>query len=59
MIQLKKRKDGIIVYYRCKCCGKEVTIPRQKSRQRGIGHIKDLWCPWCKTKEKFVEIGIW
>lgn len=59
MIQLKKRKDGIIVYYRCVYCGNEMTVPRRKSRKRGDGHIKDLWCPWCKVDAKFTEIGIW
>jgi len=56
---LKKRKDGIIVYYRCVYCGNEMTVPRRKSRKRGDGHIKDLWCPWCKVDAKFTEIGIW
>ena len=56
---MRKRNGYFIVYYKCKYCGNEFTIPRQVSKMRGVGHIKDIWCPWCKEKRKFVETGIW
>ena len=56
---MKRRNDSFIVYYRCNCCNGEVTVPRQKGRRRGEGHIKDLWCPYCKAAEKFVEVGMY
>lgn len=56
---MRKRNDAFIVYYKCNCCGGELTIPRQKGRRRGVGHIKDLWCPWCKIDTKFIEKGIY
>lgn len=56
---MKKRNDLLIMYYRCCVCNKQITIPRQKGRLRGEGHIKDLWCPYCKVDSKFSEIGVW
>lgn len=40
----------------CPCCGKSFPIPRAKSMRRGKGHIKDLWCPFCKDRVKTLEI---
>ena len=54
---MKKRNDIIIVYYRCNQCNHNVTIPRQIGRKRGIGHLKDMWCPYCKVEAKFTEVG--
>lgn len=53
---IRKRNDVYIAIYRCSCCGSEVTVPRQKGRKRGVEHIKDLWCPYCKETRKFVEV---
>jgi len=53
---MRKRNDTYIAYYKCTRCGNDLTIPRQKGRIRGEGHIKDIWCQYCKEKQKFVEI---
>ena len=54
---MKKRNDIIIMYYKCNQCHHDVTVPRQNGRQRGEGHPKDMWCPFCKVPSKFMEIG--
>ena len=56
---MRKRNDNIIMSYQCNHCGKKVTVPRQIGRQRGIGHIKDMWCPFCKADSKFREVGVY
>lgn len=56
---MRKRNDSFIVYYRCMKCSGEMSIPRQEGRKRGVGHVKDLWCPYCKADSKFSEVGIW
>lgn len=40
----------------CSECGNSFPLPRQKSWRREKGHIKDLWCPFCKKKVKTIEI---
>ena len=56
---MKRRNDNVIMSYQCKYCGNKVTVPRQLGRLRGVGHIKDMWCPFCKENSKFIEIGIY
>ena len=40
----------------CPECNGVFPLPRQKSCRREKGHIKDLWCPFCKKKVKTLEI---
>lgn len=42
-------------WLKCSECGGKFPVIRQRGRKRGIGHIKDLWCPYCKKETKFVE----
>ena len=56
---MKKRRDIQIMYYKCRSCSGMTTVPRQKGRLRGNGHFKDMWCPFCGSEKKFVEIGMY
>lgn len=40
----------------CPHCGEIVSIQRRKHRTKTIGHIKDMYCPYCKKDRKFIEI---
>ena len=40
----------------CLECGNIFTIPRNKKERRSNGHIKDIWCPFCKNVSKHYEI---
>ena len=40
----------------CLECGNIFTIPRRRRKHRCDGHIKDLWCPFCKSVNKHYEI---
>lgn len=39
----------------CPECSTEMPIPRWHGHRREKGHIKDLYCPVCKTERKFKE----
>lgn len=56
---MKKRNDAVISYYKCTGCEKVLIVPRQAGRMRERGHVKDLWCPFCKAEKKFVEMDVY
>lgn len=39
----------------CPVCEHIMPIPRHVGCQRKDGHIKDMFCPYCGKKRKFVE----
>jgi len=47
------RGVNISILY-CIECGEKFPIPRNR-RQREKEHIKNLWCPYCKKTQKFIE----
>lgn len=40
----------------CEKCGFHTTVPRSRSRKRNFGHMKKLWCPFCKEEINFREV---
>lgn len=40
----------------CQECGNRFPLMRNHGKQRERGHIKDLWCPFCRTDRKFIEV---
>jgi len=52
---MRKRTNMFTSYLTCNKCGKQFPIMRSKGYKREKGHIKDLWCPFCKTESKFKE----
>lgn len=41
--------------FKCPVCGNMIPLPRTKAKPRERGHIKDLYCPWCKEVRKTKE----
>ena len=41
----------------CKCeeCGNDFPVPRKNNKFREKGHIKTIYCPFCKKKTQHVE----
>ena len=37
----------------CKCMQSAFKASSHKTKE---GHVKDMWCPWCKKVEKFVQV---
>ena len=40
----------------CPECKNTFPIMRPHGHNREKGHIKDIWCPYCKKVQKFLEI---
>ena len=40
----------------CMTCGNRFPIMRNHGKPRERGHIKDIWCPFCKQDRKFQEV---
>ena len=40
----------------CPKCNHKQSLPRKKGKQREKGHIKNIYCPFCKEKTQHVEI---
>ena len=43
----------------CPDCGNKMFVSRSNGKQCRNGHIKDIWCPYCKTIKKMVEEKGW
>lgn len=42
--------------FRCTECGKEgIPISRDQGRQREMGHLKKLYCIYCKKETNHIE----
>ena len=40
----------------CTCCGRRgIPIPRSEAAQRGKGHLKKLYCIYCKKEVNHYE----
>lgn len=52
---MKYRRDYSISYLRCSICDGVMPIPRKNISKREDGHLKDMWCPFCKDVTTFVE----
>ena len=40
----------------CQSCNSKIPLMRSHGQPRERGHIKDMWCPFCKCDRKFKEI---
>lgn len=45
----------VISDLKCINCGQNFPIPRKVSNRRRGGHLKDIYCVWCKRKTKHIE----
>lgn len=52
---MKKRNDIYVSQLTCPKCGGRFPIPRKAGMKREKGHVKNIWCPYCKEDRKFVE----
>ena len=62
MIKIKKKGSDVIMKMTisdmyCTQCGKKVySIPRNYGREREPGHLKHMYCIFCKKNVNMVEI---
>lgn len=52
----RRKRAFIISTFICPDCGKSVPLPRIYGRQKEHGHIKNIYCPFCKESKQFMEI---
>lgn len=51
------KKNICISEMYCTKCGKQgISIPRNKGDKRKGGHLKKIYCPYCREETNFVEI---
>ena len=53
---MKAHKYFISQFF-CTECGREgIPLPRPESKKRESGHLKTLYCSFCKKETNFVEV---
>lgn len=50
---MRKYSKIIIRYFRCPDCNGVVTASKKSSMPTAIGHIKTMYCPFCKEEKDF------
>lgn len=55
--EMKKRRAFYIRTFQCPDCGKMAYASKTKGMS-GNGHMKDLYCPWCKEEKTMEQIEI-
>ena len=53
---MRKQRYMDLSTFVCPVCNKTFPIMRNHGKQREKGHIKDIWCPYCRQERKFLEI---
>lgn len=53
---MKKVKRYIRTLY-CSECGGKMWATAKVGQRRSEGHLKDMYCPYCKKVTKFVDQG--
>jgi hypothetical protein len=59
LISMRKDKSGIFLKsdFYCTCCGRRgIPVARPQGGKREAGHLKNLFCLYCKREENHVEI---
>lgn len=41
--------------FKCPECKAIMTAYKSSARRTAEGHIKHMWCPWCKKEQPFVQ----
>lgn len=53
---MRKRRYTTISNFICPDCSNVIPLPRSHGNQREKGHIKTLYCPFCKSEKDFKEM---
>ena len=49
-------KISLSCFYCTKCGKRGIDIPRKKGREREPGHLKKLYCLYCKSEQNMAEV---
>lgn len=50
-----RRQEVIQTTLECEVCHFNMPIFRKKAKQKKEGHVKHMYCPSCRKKQKFIE----
>ena len=54
---IRRGRHFTISTFKCTVCGKEgIPISRKQSNQRKAGHLKKIYCIYCKKETNHTEI---
>lgn len=53
---MRNRKINISDFYCCSCGKRVLPLPRKDGQGREPGHLKKLYCLYCKEEKNAVEI---
>jgi transcription elongation factor Elf1 len=45
--------------FKCITCNFLTVAYKKTSHQTKVGHLKDMYCPICKTDSKFIQLSKW
>ena len=43
--------------FKCPVCGGVLLASKKANKRTKIGHEKDMFCPYCNSERRFVQIG--
>lgn len=55
--KMRKMRKFYIRTFQCPDCGQKICASKIKDRTNN-GHIKTLYCPWCKADKEMEQIGM-
>ena len=50
-----KKRDVTERRFKCTECNTVMTAYKSSARRTVEGHIKTMYCPWCKANRQFVQ----
>lgn len=53
----KKVRFYVMRDFKCPVCGYTHSASKKCSAMTGMGHIKTMYCPFCKEERDFIQIG--
>ena len=52
-----KKKSVTERRFKCPKCGYVATTFKKSSRRSSEGHLKIMWCPFCKDEHNFIQLN--
>lgn len=54
-----KKRDITERRFKCCKCGYICIAFKKSNRRTSEGHLKNLYCPFCKTTHNFIQLSKW
>lgn len=51
------RKNTTRRTFKCDKCGYVAIAYKKSSRRTSVGHLKNMYCPFCKDTHNFIQIS--